>query len=246
MENLNCFVRENEIPGGLNGLSKHLRLQYLFNSTRRLDTGYICAQNGCTRSYLEFYLLRRHIRERHLNLHNHANLQAEVDERFYDNNEMELQVDHDVDGGDNLQRGEIEAQQGNPIQAAESEPEEENENLEDFAVGMVASYQSHTSMIDSMLTNFVEDSEDFFNDCCSFFKRQLNALVQMGQIVDENLINNINTIFEIKNPFQSIKTIDDRINIKKKILATLNLMKYHWVTVQILYLMKRLEVMFQY
>lgn len=38
----------------------------------------------------------------------------------------------------------------------------------------------------------------------------------MGSVVDDNVINNINSIFDVENPFRQIKTIEERIAMLKK------------------------------
>lgn len=211
MENLNCFLCNQKIPGGLHGLSKHLRHQHLLNLTDKLDTGFVCAQNGCPRNFAEFYLLRRHIRTSHLNVGETSdNLQASVEESF----DMELEVNNYVEM--QLDEAEVGNQEQNEMHNSEAEIEEENTSATDFAIRLVTTFQSHTSMSDTMLENVVQEFEEFYDYCFSSLKRKVNAQVQLGLVVDDNVINNINYIFEEDNPFRHIKTFEERIEVLKK------------------------------
>ncbi|KAJ8669527.1 hypothetical protein QAD02_000786 [Eretmocerus hayati] len=64
---LNCFLCHNQIGGGINGLSSHLRrFHHLVLGDGIPDTGFVCAQNGCQQSFIDFYNLRRHLRDYHI------------------------------------------------------------------------------------------------------------------------------------------------------------------------------------
>lgn len=100
-----------------------------------------------------------HIRGTHLNdLETQDNLQASLDESV----EMEFQVDYHVDV--QLHEVELEVQEQNEICDAENGVEEVL-NASDFAVRMVSSFQSHTSMSDTMLENVVHEFEEFHDYC---------------------------------------------------------------------------------
>ena len=68
MEQLNCCICEQLVPGSLDGLSRHLLSNHAVSLTRGVgNRGFVCAQDGCLRRFVHFFSLRRHIREDHIN-----------------------------------------------------------------------------------------------------------------------------------------------------------------------------------
>nr|XP_012218876.1 PREDICTED: uncharacterized protein LOC105670111 [Linepithema humile] len=71
MERLNCYMCQQLVSGGLNGLVRHFISIHGLTINRGVgNAGFKCGQSGCQRTFIHFYTLRRHIRNYHLHERN--------------------------------------------------------------------------------------------------------------------------------------------------------------------------------
>lgn len=210
---LNCFMCNDAILGGLSRLSYHLRTDHLLNLTRRLPTGFVCAQNGCQRRFFEFYTLRRHIRTNHLNQAQHFLVDANEDPL----NNIEIEELHDGENNNPLFVHTEQINDENQLHPPEQPVQEVNLNIVDFALKVTARFQSSSSVTDTMMTDVMESFEEFSEDLRDNMENKIKAKLQIGQVIDENILQSIDQIFNFENPFKNLKTIDQRIQVLKDV-----------------------------
>lgn len=75
MESLQCFQCSQTLYS-LHELAAHLKTVHNSTLSRNTnDSAFICGQNGCFKSYVDFYNLRRHIKQKHLQKNEFVSIQ---------------------------------------------------------------------------------------------------------------------------------------------------------------------------
>lgn len=77
---------------------------------------------------------------------------------------------------------------------------------------MVGRLQCYGSITASLIKIIFDEFEEAISFIKNHFKTKINARVVNGQLVDEDLIQYINNIFEFYTPFNSLNTLDKQIN----------------------------------
>lgn len=215
---LNCYLCHQIVPGALDDLANHLKNDHGLSLTRSLEnTGYVCEQNNCKSSFKHFYSLRRLIKDNHADLLRDGNLNLNVTNADHNNimccsyeDPVERSIDT-VDCGEILQDFDL---QFDELGSNENLPQDEewNHNLKNYVVKMLQKFHSKSSVTGAMITEIFQECEQFGFFLLDFFKRKVNSEIQVGTVVDQNLIDQINEIFEFDSPFEGLKSFNQQIS----------------------------------
>ena len=211
MERFNCFICNKFINNGLNGLSSHFRYYHGLTISSELNyPGFVCGQNGCVRNFVHFYDLRKHMRNKHSGLLCEAAIFQQVA-----NDEVNNFNRGDENGEivDNYQADYIDN-----VEVIDNEECQENDrnidlDLKTFIINMIARLHSHSSMTGSIVNSIVKELEEILSYLQSFLQIQINEKIKLGNIINEELIENISNILNFNTSFYDLSTIDGQINL---------------------------------
>ena len=66
MERLNCFMCQQLVDNGLDGLCSHFINHHGLTVNRGVgNKGFVCGQVGCYRRFTQYYSLRKHFKDCH-------------------------------------------------------------------------------------------------------------------------------------------------------------------------------------
>lgn len=215
MERLNCYMCQESIPGGLNGLSRHLSTIHGFFVNHGVGPGgFECGQDGCRRRFLHFYTLRRHIREAHLPRGN------DEPEEYYENqNRIDDFNDQDIDGivhgQENMDLEFDVVEEENVAINHGNDPDDhnnDNENLlRQFVIKMIAEFQCQGSMTGSKLTQILQKCEALMFHTSAHLKSKITKFFRERGIQNDPGVQNLLDEFELDSPFENLRTLDQQI-----------------------------------
>lgn len=160
-QQLNCFLYLNLVRGGLDELAQHFRSTYGITLNQNLPiSGYACAQNGCQKSYVNFYDLRKHIQKRHSN-----NLNQELNEVI--DNEYPEDPNENIDDENIYAEDEIPQEMEFDVENQNDEPIEDR--LKKFVIRMIGRLQCNGSLTETMMSNFLIE----FDEVLHYFRNFL-------------------------------------------------------------------------
>lgn len=233
MQALNCSLCNERVPGALNGLSYHLVYVHGFSLNRKIsDEGFRCGQDGCGRRFCNFFTLRRHIRQYHLN--NDQNIEDEEDmgndeaidefqperinEQDYedqpqkinqvDNENQDVQEPH-FENNNNNDDGD-----DNNNNNCNNNNINEGFNLRKYIVHMVARFQCKPAMTTNLLCQILEEFEQLLFQLRDHFKYNVEQFFNTHGLYDDEAKTVLET-FEFDSPFEGLKTLDGQIESLK-------------------------------
>ena len=208
MEQLNCFICETFIFGGLNELQKHFINDHNISVTNTIPvTGFICAQNGCEQNFVYFYNLRRHIQKYHLAIPDLPPIPINIA-----NNDPHQNEDDNMCGmgdmGDDVQ---MQEHRDVGVENVEETDDDVLLDLRSFVIKMTARFHSYPSVTGTLLTNIFEEIEKLLLYYNNFVKGKIFEKLKIGEIIDDVLLQDINQITELDNPFDGLKTYKQQV-----------------------------------
>lgn len=210
MNELSCFMCKNLISAGLDGSAHHLTRDHAITLTKGMgDTGFICGQNGCTRNFLHFYNMRKHILINHFDEDNCLELELELvceQDRVEDRAIIVADKNHE---------------ETNNINAIEpviiQNLDEIRENNDDFqfdlkssVINLISKFHSDSSVTDSTVTLALKKIENTLFKLTESLKKKVHLLLEQNEI-NQQVIDEVDDIFKIDNPFNELKTFHKQI-----------------------------------
>lgn len=198
------------VQGGLDGLRSHFINHHGLTVNRGVgNKGFVCGEVGCHRRFTQFYSLRKHHRRSHVDGQQGEpgqpqpipiNILDVNNNDFNDNN-------HDLE--DNFQQMDV-----------DDDPEEDNNAVDDeiqfdlktFITRMIGRLQCNGSMTGSMITSILDEFEQLSFYMRDFLKRRVSKHLRDQQLLDNDGITELLTVFDFENPFDGIRTLDQQID----------------------------------
>lgn len=215
MERLNCYICQQLISGGLDGLVLHLRSIHGFTIIRGVDNaGFECGQDGCRRRFVNFYSLRRHIRNYHLHERGDEPEQRPeiITNQLYNNeinnDEMDVQFDDPKNIDDNSVY--------NDNVSSNDDTDQEDFDLQKFVIRMIAKFQCKGSMTGHLLTQILDECEELLLTARDFMKKKIRQLILNNNVLHDDVSKDVLQVFEFDNPFEGMRTLDQQIDALKK------------------------------
>lgn len=205
MERLNCSMCGELVAGGLDGLLRHFTENHGLTINRGMEnTGFECGQNGCRRTFVNFYSLRRHIRKRHL---------AEEDNGFDGIPERVFYLPQDELDDDDVEMfvNDVENVNENPVVV----DNDVDFDFRKFIIGMIARFQCKGSMTGRTLTQVLDECEELLLQTRDFLKAKVKKVLQEKNVLDELGLQDVLQIFQFDSPFRGLRTLDQQIEALK-------------------------------
>ena len=79
-------------------------------------------------------------------------------------------------------------------------------DLRSFVIKMTARFHGYPSVTGTLLTNIFEEMEKLLLYYDNFVKGKIFEKLKIGEIIDNVLLQDINQITELDNPFDGLKT----------------------------------------
>ncbi|KAJ8666195.1 hypothetical protein QAD02_007857 [Eretmocerus hayati] len=211
MERLSCLECKQLINEGVDGLSSHLKIRHGLTLDRGMgSTGFVCGQSRCLQNYEYFKNLRQNILTKHSRVAQvgHDGLDERGVLRNPQENNFNPAMDID-DHGDDEGIG----SQANQHQNVDTETEDANSpfDLRSEIIKIICRLHACKSMTGAMIKVVLEEFEDLFHQYCSVTKEKVINRLFIGQVVTQNLVEDVNFIFDMGRPFEGLKNHKQQI-----------------------------------
>lgn len=218
MEQTRCFVCHHVIPGGIDGLANHFSCFHRISLSRQLSgTGFVCGRGNCSKSFKYFYNLRQHFKRCHTTPDDASNEESNSHE---DNSVMVLDLDVTNDESADLMEissnddnAEVENDENVGVDLENINAIHNNDHFDSRSsvVHLINKFHTNPTMTGSIVKSLLEENESFLEKYHNALVNKIVARLEVGQVIDQNLISNLKEKVQFFSPFHGFKYYDQQV-----------------------------------